>query len=183
MWLCVRIIRCRRMNTSHHTFDIPPCHDCRCHFSSRLKHLYNDAHPTASSHIPPPNGTGTGYCRVQDRDHPRGTVSCVQMCRSAHGISAGILCEIVIVFHSAVLTSLPPRAAVWYSTAACAGSEVVIHVHLYRTVNFCTVNEVSDKNVSHSHRGSIVVAVTHTRDHRMAIWVHRPRRVDAQPQL
>ena len=110
-------------------------------------------------------------------------MSCVQMCRSAHGISAGILCEIVIVFHSAILTSLPPRAAVWYSTAACAGSEVVIHVHLYRTVNFCTVHEVSDKNVSHSHRGSIVVAVTHTRDHRMAIWVHRPRRVDAQPQL
>lgn len=59
-------------------------------------------------------------------------MSCVQMCRSAHGISAGILCEIVTVFHSAILSvCLPPRLKRGMAAYSPLGREVVIHVFLY----------------------------------------------------
>jgi len=189
----VRIIRCRRgpSSPSHHTFDVPPVRNCRrerfsFHFAAQT--LYNDAHPTASSHIPHPNGTGTGYCRVQDRDHQG--VDCV-MCADVPLRPWHFGRNTVRDRHSVSLSHLdfsaPTRGSlVWYSSTFGFKRSSSMCVYC-RTVGFCTVHEVSDNNVSHSHRGSVAVTpVTHTRVRMsvcMAIWFHQPRRVDAQPQL
>lgn len=142
--------------TSH--FRYSPCSRLpRCHFSSRLKHLYNDAHPTASptSHIRTAQEQVTVEFRIEITQG--GLCHVCRCAAAAHGIRQEY-CE----RSSQCFTQpsyIPPRLKY-----GIAGHFWLRRRHpcasVYGAVGFRTVHEVSDNNVSHSHRGSIAVSLS-----------------------
>lgn len=151
------------MSTSHHTFDIPPVHDCRAVISvcgSNTCMMMRTPRPHPTSHIRTAQEQVTVEFRIEITQG--GMCHVCRCAAAAHGIRQEYCARSSPCFTQP--SYIPPRLKY-----GIAGHFWLRRRHpcasVYGAVGFRTVHEVSDNNVSHSHRGSIAVKLSGCHSH------------------